>query len=195
MMVIGLTGGIGMGKSTVAKIFAAHGIPCFNADDEVHLLQAPGGRAIPALDRAFPGTVKNGVLNRAKLREWVLRDDAAMRRLEGIMHPLVRQQEAHFRTAAFRAGRRAVLMDLPLLFETGSENRFAKIITVSAPPDVQRARVRRRGLPDDQIAAIIARQMPDAEKRRRADYVVRTGLSKFHAVRRVRRIIRGLLPS
>ena len=195
MMVIGLTGGIGMGKSTVAKIFAAHGIPWFNADDEVHLLQAPGGRAIPALDRAFPGTVENGVLNRARLREWVLRDDAAMRRLEAIMHPLVRQQEAHFRTAAFRAGRRAVLLDLPLLFETGSENRFAKIITVSAPPDVQRARVRRRGLPDDQIAAIIARQMPDAEKRRRADYVVRTGLSKFHTVRRVRRIIRGLLPS
>ncbi|HVE23081.1 MAG TPA: dephospho-CoA kinase [Acidocella sp.] len=195
MMVIGLTGGIGMGKSTVAKIFAAHGIPCFNADDEVHLLQAPGGRAIPALDRAFPGTVEDGVLNRAKLREWVLRDDAAMRRLEAIMHPLVRQSEAHFRTAAFRAGRGAVLLDLPLLFETGSENRFSKIITVSAPPDVQLERVRRRGLPEAQIEAIIARQMPDAEKRRRADYVVRTGLSKFHTVRQVRRIIRGLLPS
>jgi dephospho-CoA kinase len=88
-----------------------------------------------------------------------------------------------------------VLLDLPLLFETGSENRFSKIITVSAPPDVQLERVRRRGLPEAQIAAIIARQMPDAEKRRRADYVVRTGLSKFHTVRQVRRIIRGLLPS
>ena len=109
-------------------------------------------------------------------------------------HPLVRQREAHFRTAAFRAGRRAVLLDLPLLFETGAQNRFTKIITVSAPRDVQIARVRRRGLPEAQIAAIIARQMPDAEKRRRADYVVRTGLSKFHTVRRVRRIIRGLLP-
>lgn len=194
MIVIGLTGGIGMGKTTVAKIFVANGIPCFNADDEVHLLQAPGGRAIPALDRAFPGTVENGVLNRGKLREWVLRDDAAMRRLESIMHPLVRQREAHFRAAAFRAGRRAVLMDLPLLFETGAENRFTKIITVSAPPDVQLERVRRRGLPDAQIKAIIARQMPDAEKRHRADYVVRTGLSKFQTLRRVRRIIRGLLP-
>jgi dephospho-CoA kinase len=194
MIVIGLTGGIGMGKTTVAKIFAAHGIPCFNADDEVHLLQAPGGGAIPALNRAFPGTVENGVLNRAKLREWVLGDDVAMRRLEFIMHPLVRQREAHFRTAAFRAGRHAVLLDLPLLFETGSENRFTKIITVSAPLDVQIARVRRRGLPDEQIEAIIARQMPDAEKCRRADYVVRTGLSKFHTVRRVRHIIRALLP-
>ncbi|HTJ89446.1 MAG TPA: dephospho-CoA kinase [Acidocella sp.] len=194
MMVIGLTGGIGMGKTTVAKIFAAHGVPCFNADDEVHRLQAPGGRAIPALDRAFPGTVADNVLNRARLRDWVLRDEAAMRRLEAIMHPLVRQQEAHFRAAAFRAGRRAVLLDIPLLFETGSQNRFNKIITVSAPPDVQIARVRRRGLPEAQIRAIIARQMPDAEKRRRADYVVRTGLSKFHAVRRVRRIIRELLP-
>jgi dephospho-CoA kinase len=194
MIVIGLTGGIGMGKTTVAKIFAARGIPCFNADDEVHLLQAPGGRAIPALDRAFPGTVENGVLNRAKLRDWVLRDDVAMRRLEFIMHPLVQQREAQFRTAAFRAGRRAVVLDLPLLFETGAENRFTKIITVSAPPDVQLARVRRRGLPEAQIAAIIARQMPDAGRRRRADYVVRTGLSKFHTARSVRRIIQRLLP-
>ncbi len=194
MIVIGLTGGIGMGKTSVASIFAAHGIPCFNADDEVHRLQAPGGRAIPLLDRAFPGTVEDGVLNRARLREWVLRDDAAMHRLEAIMHPLVRQCEAQFRTAAFRAGRRAVLLDIPLLFETGSENRFSKIIAVSAPPDVQMARVRRRGLPEAQIEAIIARQMPDAEKRRRADYVVRTGLSKFHTVRSVRRIIQGLLP-
>src|SRR5271170_7000119 len=120
MIVIGLTGGIGMGKSTVAKMFAARGIPCFNADDEVHRLQAPGGRAIPMLERAFPGTVENGVLNRAKLREWVLRDEVAMRRLEFIMHPLVHQQEARFRTAAYRAGRRAVLLDIPLLFETGA---------------------------------------------------------------------------
>jgi dephospho-CoA kinase len=194
MMVIGLTGGIGMGKTTVAKIFAAHGVPCFNADHEVHRLQAPGGRAISALDRAFPGTVAHNVLNRARLRDWVLRDEAAMRRLEAIMHPLVRQREAHFRAAAVRAGRRAVLLDIPLLFETGSQDRFNKIITVSAPLDVQIARVRRRGLPEAQIQAIIARQMPDAEKRRRADYVVRTGLSKFHTVRRVRRIIRELLP-
>jgi dephospho-CoA kinase len=117
-----------------------------------------------------------------------------MRRLEFIMHPLVHQQEARFRTAAYRAGRRAVLLDIPLLFETGAQNRFHKIVTVSAPPDVQLARVRRRGLPEAQIAAIIARQMPDAEKRRRADYVVRTGLSKFHTMRSVRRIIGSLLP-
>lgn len=194
MIVIGLTGGIGMGKSTVAKIFAAHGIPAFNADDTVHRLQAPGGRAIPALAAAFPGTVQNGVLNRAKLRALVLKDDIAMRRLEAIMHPLVRQEEQKFRAAACRARRRAVLLDLPLLFETGADRRARVTITVSAPRDVQIARVLKRGLPREQIESIIARQMPDSEKRRRADHVVATGLTKFHAVRAVRRIIKELIP-
>lgn len=194
MIVIGLTGGIGMGKSTVAKLFAAQGIPAFNADDAVHRLQAPGGRAIPALAAAFPGTVKHGVLNRAKLRALVLKNDSAMRRLEAIMHPLVYQEETIFRTAALRAHRRAVLLDIPLLFETGAERRFDVTIAVSTPRDVQIARVLRRGLPLSQVEAIIALQMPDAEKRRRADYVIPTGLSKFHTVRAVRRIIKELLP-
>ena len=194
MIVIGLTGGIGMGKSTVAKMFAARGIPSFNADDAVHRLQAPGGRAIPALAAAFPGTVKNGVLNRAKLRTLVLRNDEAMHLLEVIMHPLVHQEEAKFRAAAFRANRRAVLLDIPLLFETGAENRFNTIITVSAPRDVQLARILRRGLPRDEAEAIIARQMPDAEKRRRAHKIIPTGLSKFHTIRTVRRIIKELAP-
>lgn len=194
MIVIGLTGGIGMGKSTVAKMFAAQGIPCFNADDTVHRLQAPNGRAIPALDRAFPGTVRHGVLNRAKLRALVLRDDAAMRRLEAIMHPLVHQEEARFRTAAYRAHRHAVLLDIPLLFETGADRRVHRTITVSCPRNVQITRVLRRGIPRAQIEAIIARQMPDAEKRRRADHVIPTGLSKFHAIRAVRRIIKEFLP-
>jgi dephospho-CoA kinase len=194
MIVIGLTGGIGMGKSTVAKMFAAHGIPSFNADETVHRLQAPGGRAIPALAAAFPGTVKSGVLLRAKLRALVLKDDDAMHRLEAIMHPLVYKEEQKFRSAAFRAQRRAVLLDIPLLFETGAQNRFHTIITVSAPRAVQIARVAKRGLPLAQIEAIIARQVPDAEKRRRADKVVPTGLSKFHAIQRVRRIIRELNP-
>ncbi len=194
MIVIGLTGGIGMGKSTVAGMFAAHGIPSFNADDAVHRLQAPHGRAIPALAAAFPGTVSNGVLNRARLRDLVLNDDAAMRRLERIMHPLVHNEEAQFRARAFRTQRRAVLLDIPLLFETGAERRAQVTITVSAPRDVQIARVARRGLPVDQIEAIIARQMPDAEKRRRADYVIPTGLSKFETLRHVRRLIERLVP-
>jgi len=192
MIVIGLTGGIGMGKSTVAKMFAAHGIPSFSADEAVHRLQAPGGRAIPALAAAFPGTVKNGVLLRAKLRALVLKNEKAMHRLEAIMHPLVHQEEAKFRAAAFRAHRRAVLMDIPLLFETGGENRFQTTITVSAPRDVQVARVLRRGLPREQVESLIALQMPDAEKRRRATKVIRTGLSKFHAMRAVRRIVQDL---
>ena len=192
MIVLGLTGGIGMGKSTVAKMFAAHGIPCFNADDAVHQLQAPGGRAIPALASAFPGTVNNGVLDRGRLRALVLRDNTAMRRLEAIMHPLVYQEEAKFRTAAFRAHRRAVLLDIPLLFEAGAYRRVHRVITVSCPRDVQIARVLKRGLPLGQIQSIIARQTPDAEKRRRADHIIPTGLSKFEALRAVRRIVEEL---
>jgi dephospho-CoA kinase len=194
MIVLGLTGGIGMGKSTVAGMFAAHGIPSFNADEAVHRLQAPGGRAIPALAAAFPGTVTQGVLNRAKLRAQVLKSDAAMRRLEAIMHPLVHQEEAKFRAHAYRTQRPIVLLDIPLLFETGGQGRFKKTITVSAPLDVQIARVRKRGLPPEQIEAIIARQMPDAMKRRYADFIIPTGLSKFHTIRAVRRIIKALRP-
>ncbi len=192
MIVLGLTGGIGMGKSTVARMFAAHGIPCFNADEAVHRLQAPHGIAIPALASAFPGTVQNGVLNRASLRALVLGDNAAMRRLESIMHPLVHAEERKFRAAARRARRHAVLLDIPLLFEAGGHRRVQRILTVSCPRDVQIARVRKRGLPLAQIEAIIARQTPDAEKRRRADHIIPTGLSKFVALQAVRRIIQDL---
>jgi len=194
MIVIGLTGGIGMGKSTVAGIFAARGIPVFNADQAVHRLQARHGAAIPVLSVSFPGTVTDGVLDRAKLREIVLRDQVAMNRLEFLMHPLVRAEEQKFRAAARRAGKRAVLLDIPLLFETGGARRMDVTVTVSAPLDVQIARVKRRGLGLPQIQAIIAKQMPDAEKRRRADYVIRTGLSRFHTTQAVRRLIRELLP-
>jgi len=190
---IGLTGGIGMGKSTVAKMFATHGIPAFNADQAVHALQGPGGKAIPAIAAAFPGTVADGVLNRAALRSQVLGDGLAMRRLEQIMHPLVRQEERIFRAAARRAGRRAVILDVPLLFETHGEVRMDVTVTVSAPRDVQMARVRRRrNMPIEDIRAVIARQMPDAQKRRRADYVIFTGLSRFHTIRAVRRLIKAL---
>jgi dephospho-CoA kinase len=194
MMVIGLTGGIGMGKSTVAKMFARCGIPSFNADEAVHRLQAQGGKAVPMLDISFPGTVENGVLNRAKLRELVLRDPVAMNRLEFLMHPLVHHEEALFRAAAYRTGKRAIILDIPLLFETGANLRVQKTIVVSAPREVQIARVRKRDMPVAQIEAIIAKQMPDAEKRARADYVIRTGLSRFHTTRAVRRLVKVLLP-
>lgn len=193
MLVLGLTGGIGMGKSTVAKMFASLGVPSFNADDAVHQLQAPDGKAIALLNAAFPGTVEHGVLNRAALRELVLHDDAAMRRLEQIMHPLVHREEALFRAQAFRTGAKAVLLDIPLLFETGAQLRVHKTIVVSAPRDVQVARVLGRGIMDiEQIEAIIARQMPDKQKCARADYVIHTGLSKFNTVRAVHRVFKEL---
>jgi len=193
MIVIGLTGGIGMGKSTVAKMFAARGVPGFNADDAVRRLQAPNGAAIPMLDVSFPGVVRDGVLDRAALRALVLRDPVAMNRLEFLMHPLVRHEELRFRAAARRAGKRAILLDIPLLFETGGQTRVDVTVVVSAPRDVQMARVKRRGLAVAQIEAIIGKQMPDAEKRRLADFVVRTGLSRFETWRAVVRVLGRVL--
>lgn len=195
MLVIGLTGGIGMGKSTVAKMFARFGVPAFNADDAVHELQAPDGKAIPIIAAAFPGTVTGGVLNRAALRKIVLSDPAALRRLEQIMHPLVAQMQKQFRTAARRANRRAILLDIPLLFEGNGQRQMDVTLTVSCPRDVQIRRVLRRGtMTAEQIATIIAKQMPDAEKRKRADHVIRTGLSRFHTYRTICRLARTLLP-
>ena len=174
MMRLGLTGGIGMGKSTVAEMFAARGVPGFNADAEVHRLQMPGGEAIPAIAAAFPGTVVSGALDRAKLRALVLADATRMRVLEGIMHPLVRAAQALFIADAEAKGSPAALLDIPLLFETGRQADFDKVIVVSCPPELQIARVQKRGLPVGQIEAIIAKQMPDAQKRALADYVVET---------------------
>ena len=192
MMRLGLTGGIGMGKSTVAEMFAVRGVPGFNADQAVHRLQAPGGAAIPAIAAAFPGTVTGGVLDRAALRAIVLADSARMRALEGIMHPLVRAAQAAFLAQAEAAGRRAALMDIPLLFEGGHKTDFDKVITVSCPREVQIARVQRRGLPLGQIEAIIARQMPDAQKRAMADYVVETGGTLGETEAQVQAIIKEL---
>jgi dephospho-CoA kinase len=199
MKVIGLTGGIGMGKSTAAAAFRRAGIPVFDADAVVHALQGPGGRALPAIGAAFPGTVRRdesgrGVLDRDALREAVLKDNFALRRLEAIIHPLVRDEEHAFLARARRARARAVVLDIPLLLETGGDKRVDMVVVVSAPRPVQVPRVRKRRRMDDvQIAAVIARQMPDIEKRRRAAAVVRTGLSRHHGQREVRRLIRKLL--
>lgn len=193
MKVIGLTGGIGMGKSTAAAAFRRAGLPVFDADAAVHRLQARGGRAVPAIAAAFPGTVHCGAVDRALLRRAVVGDPAAMTRLERILHPLVRQEEQAFLARARRAGRRTAVLDIPLLLETGGDRRVDLVVVVSAPPAVQLARVRaRRRMTPDQIRAIVARQMPDAEKRRRADVVVRTGLSRHHAQRRLRRLLLDL---
>lgn len=193
MKVVGLTGGIGMGKSTAAAAFRRAHIPVFDADATVHALQAPGGRALRPIAAAFPGTVVDGRLDRAALRQAVLGRPEALRRLEAIIHPMVRAAEAAFLARARRAGRRLAVLDIPLLLETPGSDRVDLIVVVSAPRAVQMARVRRRRKMDTaQIAAIIARQMPDAQKRRRADLVVQTGLSRHYALRAIQRLIRTL---
>ena len=192
---IGLTGGIGMGKSTAAAAFRRARIPVFDADQEVHKLQARGGAAVAPIAAAFPGAVRDGAVNRARLRAIVTEDPAAFARLEAIVHPLVRAAERRFLAAARRAGQRLVVLDIPLLFETGGDQRVDQVVVVSAPFDVQRARVRlRRNVTESQARALIARQMPDAQKRRRADIVVRTGLSRHHAQRRLRGLIGEMRP-
>ena len=191
---LGLTGGIGMGKSTAAAMFRDLGHPVWDADAAVHGLYAPGGAAVGPVGAAFPGVVAGGAVDRAALRQAVVFDPAAMRRLEAILHPMVRAEERAFLGRARRAGRRAAVLDIPLLLETGGERRVDQVVVVSAPPAVQLARVRRRrGMTDAQARAIIARQMPDREKRRRADVVVHTGLSRRHALRALRRLILELL--
>jgi len=191
--IIGLTGGIGMGKSTIAAAFRRARIPVFDADATVHALQTRGGRAVRAIGQAFPGAVRNGAVDRAALRAIVIPDPASMRVLERILHPMVRVAERAFLARARRARRPVVVLDIPLLLETGGERRVDLVLVVSAPRSVQRARVRaRRRMTEAQIDTIIARQMPDAEKRRRADVIISTGLSRYHALRHLRRLIQDL---
>jgi len=186
MVVIGLTGGIGMGKSTTAAMFRRAGFRVFDADRAVHVLQAPGGRALAPIAAAFPGTV-------AGQPPTLNREPASLKRLEAIIHPLVRQAERRFLAHARRARARGVVLDIPLLLETGGQRRVDQVVVVSSPRTTQIARVLRRGrMSRPEIAAVIARQMPDHEKRRLADYVVRTGLSRNDALRAVKRLIETL---
>lgn len=193
MRVIGLTGGIGMGKSTVAAAFRRAHIPVFDADAAVHQLQGRDGAAVRPIAAAFPGTVRDGAVDRAALRARAVPDPAAMRHLESILHPMVRRMERRFLHRARRAGRALAVLDIPLLLETGGERRVDTVMVVSAPAAVQRTRVRaRRRMTDAQISAIVARQVPDRDKRRRADVVIQTGLSRFHALRQLRRFLHTL---
>lgn len=190
MKIIGLTGGIGMGKSTAAQLFRRARIPVFDADAAVHQLQGRGGRAVQAIAAAFPGTLRDGRIDRDALRTAVLGNKAALNQLEHILHPMVEQAEREFVGRARRAGVRAVVLDIPLLFEIGADRRVDQVVVVSAPKPVQIHRVRlRKRMTRPEIEAIIARQMSDSEKRRRADVVIRTGLSRNHAVRALRRLV------
>ncbi|WP_270938857.1 dephospho-CoA kinase [Falsiroseomonas oryzae] len=193
MRVLGLTGSIGMGKSTAAATFRRLRIPVFDADAAVHRLQGRGGAAVRPIEAAFPGTTRNGRVDREALRARVLGDPAALRLLERIVHPLVRRAELDFLAAARRRGAPLAVLDIPLLLETGGRAHVDRVIVVSAPAAVQRARVlARKGMTEERLKAILARQMPDALKRRKADHVVQTGLSRHAAQRQIRRIVRNL---
>jgi dephospho-CoA kinase len=193
MKIIGLTGGIGMGKSTAAAAFRRARIPVFDADLAVHRMQAEGGRAVATIEAAFPGTTRNGAVDRATLRQAVLGNPAALTRLEHILHPMVEAEERAFVGRARRNGRRAVVLDIPLLFETKGDKRVDAVVVVSAPRAVQIYRIGlRRRMSKAEIEAVIARQLPDAEKRKRADLVVRTGLSRNHTLRILSRFIHKL---
>jgi len=173
MIVLGLTGSIGMGKSTVEGFIAEAGVPVHDADAAVHRLYA--GAAAPAIEAAFPGTVVDGKVDRDRLGQRVIGDPAALKRLEGIVHPLVRRDEERFLADADAAGAKIAVLNIPLLFETGAEARCDAVVVVSAPAATQRARVMARpGMTAERLGALLAKQMPDTEKRARADFVVDT---------------------
>jgi dephospho-CoA kinase len=173
MVVIGLTGSLGMGKSTTGRFFAEAGVPVHDADLTVHRLYA--GEAAPIIEAQFPGVGTAQGIDRDKLAKRVLDDPEALRRLEGIIHPLVRREQARFLDEAERAGAPVAVLDIPLLFETGSDRRVDAVVVVTAPVAVQRARVLlRSGMTEEKFQALLAKQMPDAEKRRRSDFVVDT---------------------
>ena len=189
--VLGLTGSIGMGKSTTARFFTRRGVPLHDADAAVHRLHR--GRAAGPIEAAFPGTVTDGAVDRARLGAAVLGDTEALRRLEAIIHPLVREGEEAFLDRCRRAGAGLAVLDVPLLLETGGQSRCDAVLVVTAPPNVQRERVLARpGMTAEKFEAILARQMPDEEKRRRAHFLVETGRGVMAAERQVGSILRAL---
>ena len=191
MFILGLTGSLGMGKSTTAGFFAEAGVPVHDADAVVHSLYE--GEAVAAIEAAFPGSTVTGKVDRNKLAARVLDDPQALRRLEAIVHPLVRAAEARFLSDAQARGAPVVLLDVPLLLETASDQRVDAIVVVSAPTDTQRQRVLERpGMTAEKFDALLARQIPDGEKRRRADFVVDTSLGFDAARAQVREILRAV---
>ena len=193
MKLIGLTGSIGMGKSTTAAMFRAAGIPVYDADAAVHAAYAPGGSAVEPVGSAFPGVVKDGRVDREALRQAVLGNPEALKRLNAIVHPLIGRDRTGAFEAAKASGADMIILDVPLIFETGGERNMDAVIVVSAPAEMQRERVlAREGMSPARLEAILAQQMPDAEKRARADYVVDTGQGLEPARVRVAEIIADL---
>ncbi|HYG84701.1 MAG TPA: dephospho-CoA kinase [Azospirillum sp.] len=190
MVILGLTGSIGMGKSTAGRMLKGMGVPVCDSDAVVHRLLAKGGAAVAAIDAAFPGVVKDGAVDRRALGAAVFGNPAALKRLEAILHPRVQAAQRDFLRQAARRGVKVACLDIPLLFETGGGRRVDRTIVVTAPFMVQKARVLARpGMTPEKFAGILARQMPDAEKRRRADFVVNTGDGRLATRRALREII------
>lgn len=176
MIIVGLTGSIGMGKSTTAAMLRHRGIDVFDADGDVHRLYDHGGKAVPLIEAAFPGTTVDGKVDRPKLAAALGSDDARFRKLEAIVHPLVRASEIQFLAEAHARGDKVVVLEIPLLLEKDLDDSVDAVVVLSAPADVQRARVLDRpGMTATRLDALLARQLPDEEKRRRADFVVDTG--------------------
>jgi dephospho-CoA kinase len=191
MFIIGLTGSLSMGKSTTAGFFSEAGIPVHDADAAVHEIYQ--GAAVPAIEAAFPGTTVSGRVDREQLAKRVLDDPEALRRLEALVHPLVRAAKARFLKQAEASGASIVVLDIPLLFETGADRQVDATVVVTAPAEVQRARaLERPGMTAEKLTAILARQMPDAEKRRRADFVVDTSQGFEAARQQVQEILRAV---
>jgi dephospho-CoA kinase len=189
MFKLGLTGSIGMGKSATAAMFRQAGVPVHDADEVVHALYR--GRAVPLIEAAFPGTVIDGSVDRAALSKVLFEDESRLRALERIVHPLVREERETFLRANAHAP--AVILDIPLLFETGGERDTDAVALVTAPKSVQRERVLARpGMTEEKFQAILAKQMPDSEKRRRAHFLIETGFGFVHAERRVRAVLRAI---
>ena len=187
MFILGLTGSVGMGKSTTAKFFAEEGVPVHDADAAVHRLYE--AEAVAPIETAFPGTTANGKVDRDKLAASVVGKIEALKRLEAIVHPLVRAAAQKFLADAEASGAKVAVLDIPLLYETGGDSRCDAVVVVTAPEDVQRARVLARGTSEERLNGILARQMPDAEKRRRADFVVDTSVGFEGARAQVRDIL------
>ena len=191
MVILGLTGSIGMGKSTAARMFRLLGIPVHDADAAVHRLLGRGGAAVAAVEAAFPGVARDGVVDRQRLAERVFDDPAALARLEAILHPKVRRAALDFLKRQARARSAVVVLDIPLLFETGGQELCDAVVVVSAPPAVQASRVlARKGMTPERYKVILAKQVTDREKCRRADFVVPTGGSKRETLRRIAAIVR-----
>ena len=188
MIILGLTGSIGMGKSTTAKLFAEAGVPVYDADATVHMIYE--GEAVPAIEAAFPGTTAGGKVDRSRLSERVVHDPAAMKRLEQIVHPMLRAYHQKFLADAEQSGAPVAVVDVPLLYETGGEKRVDAVVVVTTTPEIQRERIlARANMTQEMLDTVLARQLPDAEKRKRADFVVDTS----HGLDPVRARIRDIL--